>query len=684
MPDQTDLSAFLNELTQRVLIESNLEESENFREDQFTQMMIDYMIDASEISDGTVCYHRNRGVKVNGYYISEDQDVLDLLVCECHLDAVVDTINRTEIETILKRARSFFLKSKTGYFRELEEANEAFDLAHSIHELRNDISRVRVFLFTDRVSNVKEMPNDISDKVEFSYHIWDLQRLLRFESSGRTREKIEVDFVELFGEPLKCLPASSCSSLYRCYLAVLPGTHVVNLYSKYGPRLLERNVRSFLQVKGNVNKGIRKTLQERPEMFLAYNNGLTAVAQSVTVETIGGGGSAITKLIDFQIVNGGQTTGSIYDAYRKSDTDLTSVFVPVKITEITDIKSIDSVAPEISRCANSQNKVNTADFSANDPFHIQTQELSRVVWAPAPQGAQQQTKWFYERARGQYSDERSRAGTPARVRAFESEYPKPQMFTKTDLAKFEHSWDQLPHWVSRGSQKNFSQFAIRLADRGRVHVDELYYRRLIAKAILFRQTESLVSAERFGGYRSNIVTYTVAWLSNRTAQRINLDLIWRNQDIGPTLVKAIKLVCRAAHKHITNPPDGANVTEWCKKEKCWELFQHQDIHLPTNVDAELVSEAEVARGHGNERGIENPTPEEEELISAMMAVGATAWFQIAKWARETNNLQAWQRGLAYSLGRLIERGQRPSRKQASHGKGILEEATRLGFVPKDE
>jgi len=118
--------------------------------------------------------------------------------------------------------------------------------------------------------------------------------------------------------------------------------------------------------------------------------------------------------------------------------------VPLKLTVLKDPAMIDSFVPKISAYANSQNKVNIADFSANNPFHIKLEELSRTIWAPPQRGMQLQTRWYYERARGQYLDEKGRHRTASDKKAFEAIYPTAQKFTKTDLAKYEHSWSQLP------------------------------------------------------------------------------------------------------------------------------------------------------------------------------------------------------------------------------------------------
>src|SRR5690606_13438191 len=316
-------------------------------------------------------------------------------------------------------------------------------------------------------------------------------------------------FEDEYGITIPCLSMVDPDSDYKGYLAVVPGDVLAGIYDKYGPRLLERNVRSFLQARGNVNKGIRKTILEEPHRFFAYNNGVSATADDIEFDEENG--YSISKIRNLQIVNGGQTTASLYYTARKDKADLQGIFVQAKISVIPE-EHLEHIVPLISKFANSQNKVNDADFYANDPFHIEIEGLSRTVWAPAVDGSSKQSKWFYERARGQYLDAKSREVTPARKRQFDATFPTRQKFTKTDLAKYENTWMQLPHIVSLGAQKNFNEFTIRLKERGRVDVDARYFEHLIAKAIIFSRADRIVHDQNFGGYKANIVTYTIAFI----------------------------------------------------------------------------------------------------------------------------------------------------------------------------
>jgi len=674
------LVAFATELQQEIILTAEIEEAEALRSQTFTERMIEELTDAGELDDGHAHYYRAHGVEASGYSLSSDDDTLDLFVT-LFKDAVPPvTVKRAEVAAAFKRLVSFYEKARSGLHLYLEEASPAFDMALQVHDfaLKGQLHPVRLFLFTDGLTTVDVRPTEQLDDVSISYHIWDIRRLYRLVSSGRNHEPIEINFVQRFGRPLPCLAAPTEESDYSAFLTIVPGEILEVIYDDYGPRLLERNVRSFLQARGKVNKQMRKTILEEPERFLAYNNGISATASRVELAQLPEGGVGITSVSDLQIVNGGQTTASVHSAARRDKAEVGRLSVQAKLTVLAPNR-VDEVVPLISRYANSQNKVNEADFYANGAFHVQVEKYSRSIWAPAKDGTQRQTKWFYERARGQYQDSLAREGTPARRRHFKAIYPSSQKFTKTDLAKFENTWSQLPHLVSLGAEKNFREFATRLAERGgRSEATQQYFQRLVAKAILFRTSERIVSAQNFGGYRANIVTYSMAYLCHRVSSRIDLDRIWLKQSLSPTLVATIEAVCHSVHAVLTDPPGRGNVTEWCKKAACWKRIQEIDVELPSRLEDELIS---ISRDEMRrvDRGISGPDTEEAKLIVQASAVPAETWFRISNWAKETGNLEPWQRSLAYNLGRVSDAGRDPSYKQATQGLRLLEEARRLGF-----
>lgn len=679
-----NIQEFAEEFRQEVLSRCNEEESGHFREDKFTEVMIEYLAQANEVDEGEVCYHKNnaRGEKLNGFSLSGDGECVDLFVSRYRGTVPPESVPNSDINTHFRWLRRFFETALNGGYRSMEESSPVFDVAQQIHAQREELTKARFFLLTDGIARSADVEPVTVDGIEIRHYLWDLEKLRRFITSRMQREAVEIDFAGCFGGAIPCLEALGAGDEYRTFLAFFPGALLAKLYGEYGPRLLEKNVRSFLQAKGKINKGIRNTILNEPQRFLAYNNGISATAEKIELDQPGNGIQLLRGAKDFQIVNGGQTTASIYHAFKRDEASLDGLMVQVKLTVLNDPGKVEVFVPLISQYANSQNKVNAADFSANHPYHIKLEELSRRLWAPPVSGTERQTHWYYERARGSYLDDKGREGTPARMRAFESVNPLRQKFTKTDLAKYENTWDQHPHLVCLGAEKNFIKFTVLLVDKGYPVVDEDYFQRLVAKAILFRTAEKLVGTQGYGGFRANIVTYTLAWLSHSTAQRIDLEAIWRDQKLSESLCDAITIVSKEANEHIVNPPPNRrNPGEWSKREECWDAFRRKSIQIPSRLERELVDTGRP----GESRRVPVPSgvavqdPKVALDITRVMEVPAETWFKMSRWAKETDNLLPWQRALAFSLGRLVGSNRTPSAKQADHGLKILEESKRRGF-----
>ena len=647
-------------------------------EDQFAEMMIEHLTEAGEIDDGEICEHKRKNLKINGYSYGSDIDSIDIFTVFCSRKIPSLSISENQIQGELDKAENFLQKCiLEGYFNSIPEASPVLDLSLLLHERRETLQHARIILFTDCRSKPLALREKCIGNLKITYHIWDILRLNQILNSGSKRETIEINFQNEFDKLIPCLEISDGNPDYKTVLAVFPGKVLADLYGKYGARLLERNVRTFLQARGKVNKGIRATLNTEPDMFLAYNNGITGTAESIEFAE-SNGGTGIKFLKDFQVVNGGQTTASLYHTLKNDKVDLTDTFVQAKICIISDREKVDKVVPLISRYSNSQNKVSEADFYANDPFHMEIEEFSRTIWAPASAGSNQQTRWFYERARGQYNDEKSKL-TPAVRKKFNLETPSRQKFTKTDLAKFENTWNQLPWIVSLGAQKNFRDFTARISERKGFKADKDFFQKLIARAILFKNAERIISNQNYGGYRANIVTYSLAWISFLSYQKIDLNKIWKQQDLSESLSETIRKISETVHHHIVNPPDGRNITEWCKKETCWKSLK--EIEVPVNM-SDINSDMLSPSGRVtcvSEKGIEGPDKNDQKIIAEIMEVPSEKWFELARWAKETDNLQTWQRSISFSLGKLLARGKTPSRKQAIQGAKIIEEAKSFGF-----
>ena len=674
--DQT-LEEFYSSFREEVLFASDLETSGWLVDDFLTSVMLDYLEEAGEVDSPIVCPFRSRGLQLNAYAVSEDHESADLFVSVYVDSEKPKSVPQSEVDAAMKRAVQVYHKAINDLYVSFEKDNDTYEFAKTLFDRKNEIQRVRICALTNGLVKPMQL-NDITiDDVTLSFAIWDIDRLFRCVTSGKMRETIEIDFEERFQTTIPCIENTS-SEKYDVYLAIISGTLLAALYDQYRDRLLEKNVRSFLQVRGAVNKGIRDTLRNEPDMFLAYNNGISVTAESVEIIRDDNGRPSIKSIRDMQIVNGGQTTASIFNASqdKKSPVQLDAVFVQMKVSVISSPEDMDAIVPRISAFANTQNKIQMADFSANDPFHRAIEDLSRSIWAPA-QGGQKPKNWFYERARGQYADMLARETTTLRRKQFKETHP---MFMKTDLAKYENTWDQMPYIVSEGAQKNFKKFTLRINERKTFRPDENYYRALIAKAIMFRRAEKLVSEQKFGGYRANIVTYTLAFLSFKTAQRIDLDRIWKEQALTPALEAAIVEVSHIVHAAIIDPPGGANISEWCKREQCWKQIRDLEYTIGRELSDELVSVARPSKAPQALNSVESTTDDEQKLIDEAKTIPAETWFALSHWAKETANFQPWQRGLIFKLGTIVGRGQSPTFKQARQGLLAYREATEKGFV----
>lgn len=571
--------------------------------------MAERLVQAEELADWTLCIHQGRGTRrrehvVDGF--SYDEIELDssvsLIIADFHESTEPPTLTVKQASDLFDKIINFVADAYAGKLHEeLEPSTPACDLANWLYQHQASINSIRLFLATNAVfaAGRKEIPSKSIGATRTELHVWDAARFFQVEGAGG-REPIEINLTDFQDGGIPAIRAGIGDVGYESFLSAVPGKVLADLYDKYGSRLLEGNVRSFLSTKANVNRGIRNTILHEPHRFFAYNNGITATATGVKLEEKGAH-CFVTYVKDLQIVNGGQTTASLFTALRKKESQLDNLFVQVKLSIVTP-EIASEMIPLISRFANTQNKVSEADLFANHPFHRKIEEISRRLFAPPRQGAQHMTRWFYERARAQYLNEQARL-TPARKKEYLIQNPKDQLITKTDLAKYENSWAQLPHIVSMGAQKNFSRFAERIDDqwnRASEEFNDRWFQHMVAKAILFHCTEDIVSAAPWyqSGYRANIVTYSVAKLAHvvqiqGNGHVLDFDHIWKRQGISPALERQLSLIAKAAFDVLVSPPNEfQNVTEWAKKQDCWNLLRDSPVQISAEVAAELKGAAE--------------------------------------------------------------------------------------------
>ena len=637
------LEEFQAELFQDVLAEADA--AGEYGETVFFEKFGDLLTEAGELVTADHAHYRGptgSGIRIDGYGgdPATADGTLSLIISDFNYGSEAGRLTKTEMNQAFSRLEKFLSKSLDRRWRDaLEETGPAFGLADLISQRWSGIEKVRMFLITNRELSDRVDGRDAGDidGRTVTYSVWDIKRAHRFATTGHGREEIEIDLVSEFGSSLPLLPAHLSTTKYESYLAVMPGSMLAKIYDRWGARLLEQNVRVFLQARGNVNKGIRNTLENDPSMFFAYNNGITATAESVDISG-DSGQQVLTKLKNLQIVNGGQTTASIHTAHR-GKVDLSHVFVQMKLSIVAPDES-EAMVPKISEYANSQNRVSSADFFSNHPFHVRIEEFSRRIYAPSPDGTFRESKWFYERARGQFNDARSKL-TAAQRKKFDLEHPRAQLFSKTDLAKFLNVWELKPDQVSLGAQKNFANFAQWIDSRwgqSDLEFSEGFFKESIAKAIVFRSTERIVSDQSWyeGGYRANIVAYAISKLAldvGKMNKSVDFKKIWAKQSISPPMEAAIATVAKSVQDVLVDPPPGIrNVTEWAKKQACWNGVRTVDVDWPDSFIKELIS-AEERRDRKRDQRKDQKVVNGIEAQTFVFNAGGAFWKTASEWEK---------------------------------------------------
>ena len=664
----------------------------------FISVASSYLIGAEVLTDFTPAFYNGPGknantkARVDGYVLDEFDMTLTLVIADYSGEEEREKIIKTAAVAQFDRLMHFVEAAYIDRFRKsIEPSTSASDLVDLLWLNRDRIRKFRFLLITDGFMSdrISELESKSFNSIPVEFQIWDIDRIYRVCSSDLGRQDIEIDFTEYTdGKGIPCLEASNASSEdYHSYLCIIPGKALADIYDTYGSQLLEGNVRSFLSTKVAVNKKIRETILRIPQNFFAYNNGVSATAMDLQFET-SKDGKYITYARDFQIINGGQTTASLSNARHKDDADLSQIYVQMKLTEVdSDADKSSELIRNISRSSNSQNKVSDADFFASHPFHIRMEQISRRLFAPAFSGAQYETHWFYERARGQYLQAQMRM-TKAQKDKYTTQNPKKQMITKTDLAKYRNSWAGGPQVVSKGAQTNFMKFAEIIDEawnKSDAQFNEKYYKDTVALAILFKHTEYVVTHQPWyeQGYRANIVTYSIALLhklirSQFKAMDLDLSIIWNKQQVPDLVTNELINITKYVFEKITDPNRPImNVTQWCKRDACWESMKGCSIVLDKSLEDVLIN-------IDDKKSEEKEAKKHQKVVSEIQAqnkvfeLGADFWKRVNEFALNKKIYMSSDQVKAMKYAIRIP-SQFPSAYQSVQLLALLEEVEANGF-----
>lgn len=602
------------------------------------------------------------------------------------------TLNTADLNQLAKLATNFLARGLRGYLKtELDSSSLAFELANKLAHEESRPIRVRIFILTtkvlgDRVQALAEQTND--QGVVIQYLIWDLKQFHQVAAGGFARQSIEIDFEKDEGldGPLPCLPMPVENQDYQSYLAIIPGKVLAKIYLDHGSRLLEQNVRSFLQFGGKTNRGIRDTIRDAPHRFLAYNNGLAATATRVTLTDLPRGGRALASIQNLQIVNGGQTTAAIFQSCYKTKANLDKVFVQLKLTVLHNPDDMSSIVPLISRYANTQNAISSADLSANSEFNMTLQRIARTTPGPALPGMLGLQYWYFERARGDYKNELARRFTPKAQKQFTDTNDKKRLLTKEAVAKYDLTWEGHPYIVARGAQKLY-EFFTRTREKlpkAEQLPDQVWFQNMVAQAIMFQRAERLYDElyGRGGGYRALAVCYAVSWLVYLTNDRpLNRARIWRQQGLSEQLTAALKESVRAANEFLIATAGTRTPREWAVKQECWDALKVSRTPAPLLAAAiRALPDADRAIETAAQPRTEQET--ERALLQyrqdALSDLGPAAWRMMATWGRTIDPLNgkpfltSRQSEMCDTIARRIETRRSLELSEVANGEDVIE------------
>jgi len=684
--ENKELQKFYVDVQEEIKASLISEEEGTNPEQVFTELALSFLSDAGETENYRVCFDEKiskRGIehKINGYSLYENYETLDLFVTIYNGDSTIQSITKGDADKTIDRAIKFFRNAiYKDYVNEIEESSEIFDLAQTlanVPEVKEYLTRVNIFLITNGEVKADLKTSETVAGYTVFYRTIDVNYL--FNLSDKSRVPIEINF-EQSGYKVPCIVNETENSDYQSWLAIIPGLALADIYEQYGARLLEQNVRSFLQFTGKINKGIRNTILKEQHMFMAFNNGIAATAEEVTITDLPNNqGKAIARVKDFQIVNGGQTTASVYHTWKKDKVDISNVFIPVKLTIVKNRDNFSEIVGRIAEYANTQNRVSASDLSSNRENHVLIEKLSRTIWAPPISGETTQTRWFFERSRGQYKNERIRFGiTPSKRKQFDKQNPRNQMFTKESLAKYINAYEEVyngkklvigPHIVVRGSQKNYAQF---LNYNFSFKPDNIFFEDAIAKAILFSSAEKVygVKPNAIGDMRYITVPYSIAWLGFKLGYKLDLYKIWKQQSLSDTLKNKIHEIMSKIEEHIKSKAPGSLYGEWAKKEECWNSIKIEGFNINLeNLKGDLGNKSSEKRKKLTED--ETEKAEFEASLNRLKSIHIKTWKKIEDWGRETQNLSQYQYDMASTLNSKIRNNRSITDIERNVGEVIL-------------
>ncbi len=616
-------------------------------EQVITETILEYVKDANETNspellsiESTKNDPKSFGqYKLNAFDYSDMSGELDLFVTLLKDSDAIETAADNQVNSALNKLVRFFNLAIEGniskYYRETNpDYSEFADMLCDEYKARN-LRQIRFYILTN--GRLKEEwnwdDNTITEqKIDCEYHVWDIEAVQRAEQATRQMTEINITL----DAPIECIKVNDSNDKVNTYVGIIPAIELARIYSKYKDKLIDQNVRNYLGGKIKVNANIAKTLREAPEMFFSYNNGISSTASDVIINN---GSSVdddsarifITALRNWHIVNGGQTTCTIFNSYKKK-VDISRAFVTMKVSEIKDKDSNAEIVQNIAQSANSQTQIKDSDLNANSKYLIAIDKISKTEWTPQ-QSSRANTLWYFERLRGQLLSDKLNEGVPGsiKVKKFMQARPKEQILTKTDIAKVLMAWDGFPQEASKGNEVCFNNFWKK--EYKDDEVTREYFHDIVARRILYLTIHQLFKDAGHKGYANIVDNYVLATVAMKTQQKLDLGYIWTNQHVQPELIDTLKECINVMVNHIGKiAQEGINPTVVAKRVDFWNTIKIQmaNVNFPKTGSVIKSSSSELSQ-------------EEKETIEKLKAIDIDVWTRLSVWGKQTKKMSIMEK-----------------------------------------
>lgn len=593
----------------------------------FTKCIVNRIYTFFDADDPQFCHAQLNGYKnakgeIHGFALSRNGEMLTLFFSLVSKDSKeVCSFVKKDTERALNRMQNFYTEATQRYdFAEHEDevGTDTYEAARALYEASRDIRTVVLCVLSNGNIGKCEIEKIRIPNVHVEPLVWDLKKLYGNLRSGKDHDEINIDFEEDYKYKIPYIKMESETFKYQCILAMFPAKLLYRLYEKYNTKLLLSNVRYYLGTKkskkNSTNAGMIETLMKENQMFLAYNNGITALATGFEdinpvnddkIDVSDAETSLLQKeyismgilrsLQDFRIVNGGQTTATLFEARNphgnyRNKVSYEGVYVQVKILIFN--KDVERLASDITRFSNTQNPIKASDFSVSCPFNKTMEDLSRHVLIPSSTG--EVKYWFFERLRGQYDVEKEKSRTKAELQLFDSKYPKDCKFSKEDVARVRICWMSQPHDAVKGIGTTY-EMLMKTLDDGRYIPDEYYYKETVALLIIYRTIYYGDGSDNYkdllkemGNARATVVAYTIAFLNEQTFGNLNLQRIWQRQMVSSSLKTYLKVTAARIFQELENVRDqtGKTILSYGKTKEAWRHIRSSVIPVSSQTIAE--------------------------------------------------------------------------------------------------